>query len=254
MSRLFDDANNEYAEIDSAVVATYPLTMAAWFYTDSIALRQTILAIADKDVADHFHQLIAHGLAAGDPVRYQCQGGGAVVIASTTTGFSANTWHHACAIGRNATDRSVFIDGGSEGTNAQDKTPANLDRTSIGRTGDSTPTFYMSGRIAEAAVWNVDLTDDEVVSLAGGVSPLRVRPESLVAYWPLYGVGSPEPDYIGTYDLTLFSGDSGPVVADHAPVQPPFGFDPGPVGIYTTEVPVVRIPRHPAAYNALAIY
>ena len=44
---------------------------------------------------------------------------------------------------------------------------------------------YCDGSLAEAAIWNAALSDAEVAALATGVSPLLVRPGSLVFYAPL---------------------------------------------------------------------
>ena len=79
----------------------------------------------------------------------------------------------------------------------------------------------MNGRLAEIAIWNAALTDDEVLSLSKGVSPLRVDPQNLVAYWPLYGNGSPEPNYVrNSTDLALTLINAPPQI-DHAPVMAP---------------------------------
>jgi len=250
MSRLFDDANNEYLEIGSIIVDEFPLTLAAWIYSNDATTCQSVISISASIAADFF-RLSLRGDIEGDPVRFECKNGG-YDSATSTAGYSVNTWHHVCGIETNATSRAVFLDGGNKGVNANAGVPAGLDTTSIGRLllGAGDTNERISGRIAEAAIWNVALTDDEVTAQAGGVSPTRIRPESLVAYWPLYGVGSPEPDYRGTYNLTLVNG---PIQADHAPVQPPFGFDIG--WIRPTAVPAVaRIPRPPAAYNTLAVY
>ena len=178
--------------------------------------------ICDKDVANEYYALIVRGSAGGDPVTLARVAGAATDLCDTTSGYSANAWHHACGVVRTNQDVSVYIDGGSKGNSIANRSPANLDRTCIGYSGDSAPGDYMSGRIAEVAAWNVALTDDEVAALAGGVPPPRMRPESLVAYWPLAGIGSPEPDYRGVYDMTLFNA---PTTADHAPVGPMFGYD-----------------------------
>lgn len=45
--------------------------------------------------------------------------------------------------------------------------------------------FWVNGRLAEAAIWSVALTQDERRSLAAGFPPRRVRPQSLVFYAPL---------------------------------------------------------------------
>jgi hypothetical protein len=77
----------------------------------------------------------------------------------------------------------------------------------------------MNGRIAEAGIWNVALSDREVAALASGVHPARMRPDALVAYWPLWGDDSPELDWHpsgGTrYPMTL---TGTPTKANHAPI------------------------------------
>jgi hypothetical protein len=42
-----------------------------------------------------------------------------------------------------------------------------------------------TGRVAEVAVWSVELTADEVTSLIRGFKPTRIRPQSLLLYAPL---------------------------------------------------------------------
>jgi len=114
--------------------------------------------------------------------------------AQTTTNASQDTWHHLCGVFAASDDRTAYLDGGNKGTDATDLSPDYVDLTAIGAFKDNTPGEYCSGRIAEAAIWNVALTDAEVAILADGFSPLLVRPASLVAYWPLIGRYSPEID------------------------------------------------------------
>jgi hypothetical protein len=49
--------------------------------------------------------------------------------------------------------------------------------------------------------------------LAAGFSPLFVRPQSLVAYWPL--IRDNDNDIVGGYDMTAYNT---PTVAAHPPV------------------------------------
>ena len=66
------------------------------------------------------------------------------------------------------------------------------------RVAASAAGLFWPGRIAEFAVWNVTLGDDEIASLAAGAKPIRVRPGSLQVYVPLPGEASPEVNFIGT--------------------------------------------------------
>lgn len=49
--------------------------------------------------------------------------------------------------------------------------------------------------IAEVALWSMALSDADVLALSRGLSPLRMHPEALVAYWPLLGRNSPENNF-----------------------------------------------------------
>ena len=78
----------------------------------------------------------------------------------------------------------------------------------------------MDGRIAEAAIWNVELTDAEVAILGKGFSPPFIRPESLVFYAPL--IRDEDDDRVGGLSLTAYNT---PTIASHPPIiypAPPF--------------------------------
>jgi hypothetical protein len=58
--------------------------------------------------------------------------------------------------------------------------------------------------MAEIALWSADLTDDEHTALSKGVSPTLIRPQSLVAYWPLFANDATEIDrWKSGFDLTV---------------------------------------------------
>jgi len=114
-------------------------------------------------------------------------------------------------VGASATDRAVYIDGGSKGTNATSNTPSGLASTRLGKDHDNNNA--LDGRIGEGAIWNVALTDAEVARLAKGIHPFKVRPANIVAYWPLWGRNSPEPDCVGGFNLTV----TGATQAAHPP-------------------------------------
>lgn len=220
MARLFDDAQNEYLEVTAAVVSTVPFTMACWFWSDSIALDQTLTSIADTAGTSNYFRMVAAGGVGGDPIRAQCADG-TTRTAQTSTGWSVNKWYHACSVFAAADDRRVYLDGGGKGTDANSATPAGLDVTTLGILKRSTLIHYHSGRIALATIWGAALTDGEVASLAAGWHPTVIRPDALVACWPLGGFdtnetdGGTAPDIWGGYDLTAFSDTTGPGIANH---------------------------------------
>ena len=238
MARLFDDGSSQYLRIDSAVLVAEPLTMAYWFNTNAGALGNAQRMIG-----------ISHGAAIGGRSKWaiHIRANAAGIIAQKTdsvavsgnaisTGsVSTNTWMHAAGVFTNDTSRAVYLNG-SEDTNATDiSTDFTADTTAIGAyyTADAGEDF-LSGMEAEVGIWNVALTQAEINVLKTGFSPLAVRPQSLVSYWPVIGRTSPEIDIVGGYDMTLING---PTVADHPPMM--YLVSPMIVYVPTADVSVV---------------
>lgn len=217
MARLFTAANFEYLSIDSPAGIPEPFTMACWFRMNDVTANHALMWVGDKDVANHEHFLMAEGNRAGDPIRASSRDSGGFPNARTSTGYSADTWHHAAGVWAATNDRAAFLDGGGKGTNATNVTVNGEDRTALGRRADSTPSGHADGRIAEAAIWSVALTDQEIAALASGVSPRHMRPGSLAGYWPLFAFTGNAPDFSGN-DLTLVDNNT-VTTADHAPVS-----------------------------------
>ena len=213
MARDFIPGSTQSMDVDSTPVTAAPFTIAAWIQSDH-NFESTIFFVGDKDVAAHYWFLSLVDAGAGeDLLSFGAAAGGAEVTAEVTASFTDDGWHHVCGVETSATSRAAYLDGANKGTNATSREPAGADRISIGRKGDSTPTAYMDGFIAEVAVWNVALSDADVALLAKTTSPFLVVPQSLVFYAPLIGRYSPEIDIRGGANLTLSA--SAPAVAAH---------------------------------------
>lgn len=233
MARTFDANTANNLSVDVAAVTAAPLTMACWFIADDVTTLRNLMWVGDKDVTNAYFALSVRGDVANDPIEARTRSSATSAAAQTSTGYSAATWHHACGVWAGAADRKVYLDGAGEGTNTTSVTPAGIDRTTIGLYGASTPANPFDGRIAEAAIWNVALTANERLMLAAGVSPLRVRAASLIAYYPI-GRGSPEPNLAkGTITLNLTVNGT-LAIGDHAPVAPMFALLEGWLGAFTT--------------------
>ena len=138
--------------------------------------------------------------------------------ATTTAADSTGVWHHACAVFASSTSRSIYLDGTNKITNTTSITPSSGSITGT-RIGDSDADCF-DGDLAEVAIWNAALSDAEVASLfvsnGVGVYPTDVKVANLVAYWPVLGSSSPEPDDVGSNDLTLFNS---PASSTHLTMQ-----------------------------------
>ena len=228
MSRLFDDASNEYLYVNQAVITAYPIGMACWYKLDAHHTSgATFMWCGDKDVADYF---IALGsLTAGNLLRAASNkyGAAAVKYAVTSTNYTLNTWEHAAAIFLGVSERHAYINGGNKGSDTGTVgAMANHDRVGIGSSRDSSPGAYVSGEIAEAAIWDLtnwgvnDATretnfEKAIASMAKGYTPAHF-PLGLKAYWPLVRSLN---DKVGGYNLTA----SGTIVSAHPRVIMPHG-------------------------------
>jgi len=201
MPRLFDDASTEFMEKDVAPVTAAPFSMLCWVRSDAASTLQGLMFLGDKDtVNDHWYL----SLHSNSRARLTASGGGSPNRAQSSTNWTANTWHHITGYEESTTSRAVFVDAGGKGTNTASEVVENSDRISIGRLGDSTPSNYMSGDIADALLLNVVPTDAEVTSIFGGFLPRRIRPKNVKGYWPIHGMNSPETDWsFEGNDLTL---------------------------------------------------
>lgn len=223
MARLLDDAATEYLNIDQSPIVSYPFVIACRFNSDIINTYQTLISIVDKDV--YPGSMYSLSLSNDTKVWVRAYKDPAYGNAKTSTTYSVNTWHHACAIFASATDRRVLLDNGGKVTNATNVTPVNLDRTTIGYDRRPTSWYPMSGMIAEAAIWDLSVWPGAtgadkannferiIGSLANGDTP-NTYPLGLVAYWDLIRSLN---DKFGGYNLTA----NGTVVAAHPRIIQP---------------------------------
>ena len=215
MARLFDDANNEYLATSSTPITAAPFTISAWAYPDANNIYICAVSIGNSGSTKDMWYLDIRDV--NDAARFvSLDNSGAEAI--TTNFTTVNAWNHLLARETSSSDHSCMLNGDTAniGTSALVKTPDDADNIKIGVIADSTPSEYFSGRIAEVAIWDVSLTDAEGVMLSKGVSPLQVRPESLVFYAPLYA--DEDIDLVGGLALTP---TGSPLTADHPPVYLP---------------------------------
>lgn len=216
MARSFSGSNS--LSIASALRSAAPVTMACWFYTNDTFNVGTLLAIDSGNTNNAFQlrSWLNGPLQVVQAVAVESSSSNA----ATSTTAATNTWSHACGVWASATDRRAFLNGGNRGQgDVGSYAPSGLTTTRIGRIA---ATEGFTGLIAEAAIWNVALTDDEVAALYNngiGLCPTMVRPDALVAYWPLLQTDG-DIDWWGQNNLTA---NGSPTYADHPPVIYPSG-------------------------------
>lgn len=206
MARSFN-GTSDYIEHATAVVTVEPMTFACWFNANNFTAINSLISIGSVTSNDRWNLRTASTTGAVTAFAASETSGSATSTSNPTTG----SWHHACAVFASETDRRVFLNGGSKGTNATSVAAVNPDVTTIGaRYASAVRGAFWPGLMAEPVIWNVALTDAEVLLLPL-YAPSLIRPESLKAYWPFLGRYSPEIDVRGGFNGTV----TGATVADH---------------------------------------
>lgn len=197
MSRLFDDAQSEYLKIDQVVLASMPCAYVCWFNADAFVLNHVLMIQCDKDANVDTQIMYINKTNGTFQLRAYQESGVSGGSALSSLALSTSTWHHACAIFASATDRRILTDGANKGTNSTNIAPANLDRTAIGYWATSSPNYYMSGRIAEVAIYDLsgypgatgsdkaDYFEANVLPDLAAAEPPSSYSTGLEAYWSL---------------------------------------------------------------------
>jgi len=202
VARLFDDANSEYISASISDVSM-PITMGAWAKHDG-NVSGLILGLlnAGADTDRFWLEMLWSGIMLSTAV---------VTDNVPTTHKSAaqlvtsGVWSHQLGVFKNLSSRTGYLNGvaSAEHTATLNNDPI-VNEVVIGRNNKATPNEYLSGSVAEAAIWDVELTQAEIDILVAGYSPLFVHPQNLIFYAPL--VASPSRDtnndVIGGLDLT----------------------------------------------------
>lgn len=193
MARDFVDTDSgQFLSVENAPAISYPVTLAGWARnlnpsSDSCG----VLTITDISSGFEGFALLAIPAVATFSVQAMSSSASADDwAASGTVAHVSDQWHHCAAIFASSTSRFAYVDGGQkiEQTDSNTPTLANFDTYTIGRRRNATHfAVLMQGGIAEVGLWDVSLSDEEIASLAAGMTPLMVRPQSLLGYWPLSG-------------------------------------------------------------------
>jgi hypothetical protein len=225
MARQYSRASSQYSTVASAVVSAMPFTVSARFYPTTLAAASgEFYSIVTIAAAGENAMLIVGEDASAFKIRAQVSPS----TAPTATGFpwstntlTVNTWHH-CALTASTTNRDVWLNGTKTGNTEVIGNFSTLAETTVGGfKAGATNVHNISGRVAEVGIWDVVLTDDELLALSKGVSPLLIRPTSLKAYWPMLDSAAPDVDrWNAGYNLTPVNS---PTMADHPLVFYPAG-------------------------------
>ncbi|MBW2638356.1 MAG: hypothetical protein JRC86_12730 [Deltaproteobacteria bacterium] len=151
--------DNGYFSAATPAVTAWPCTMIAWVKPTTISKILTVANVADSGISTQYISLFLRGDVGGDPV---VAGQSASVYAQAEKdSFVADTWQHVAAKFISTASRFAYLDGveGDENTDST-LTVGSYDSTTVGRTGDSTPTGDFEGSLDEVQIHSADRSAD----------------------------------------------------------------------------------------------
>jgi hypothetical protein len=160
----------------------YPFTLSCWFFP-TVAVGQTDLVLLRGGADAYWLNFNSTTLAAST------WNGSIGTNAQQTSAVTVNRWNQGMA--RFVSDTQRFVQGNGRtgtvnSTNGAQATQV-VNRVTLGQ-ADFAGRFF-TGYMAHVAIWDANLSDSDSASLGRGASPLTIRRQNLVAYWPLVNPG-----------------------------------------------------------------
>lgn len=228
MARSLNGSDQYLRQGESPATGT-PLTLAAWVYPTRSDRYEDFLGLSVSAANNTGWFLQLRGPDGARAAAVACVQG-TFGIAPSDAAFQLDTWQHIAGVFSADDSRRVYLDGQAGQFDSTPLAVSGTDCTTIGaweRLGERIAFF--AGHAAEAAVWNAALGESDIAQLAGGDSPLLVRPANLLAYWPLGGkFGENDLDWAdGLYPLAAYGS---PTWAAHPTIRYPDDEQPSPPG------------------------
>lgn len=218
MARAFVASSSQRLVGTIAARAFHPITLACWYYPTQSTTSQVLMGLCDYSY--QYSQTLRWGAGASAvSAASQDNTGTFTADVAVTPADLTNKWNFACGTFASRSNRSIYT--GLEAdtdTGYSYLTTTDGDRLVISSYVVSAVHYsHFDGYVAHAAMWGAVLTADEVASLYNngiGCDPRSIRPDALIAYWPLLN-NDGDRDWWGQFNLTA---SGSPTYAQHPPV------------------------------------
>ena len=155
------DGSADYADIADLEITAYPFTLAAWFRGTGTGPHEVIIDLADSALnTTNFSIKMKSGSIVSSARSEDAF--------EESTGVSANdgAWHHGVCVFASATSRKLYLDGVfvDEATGSKPLS-SGMNRFSIGRFGDTTPSSNFPGDAALPRFFAAALSGLQVMDL-----------------------------------------------------------------------------------------
>ena len=179
------DGENDYVDINSAVISGTPFTLCTWYNMSASNGGTTPVWVGStaNDTNNYQFEIDSSSL-----IRFHTSGD---TNADYTFSSSLNTWYHVCGVVSGSVKILYF-----NGQNVANGTFANntVNRTAIGRKSTPTPSGYFTGKIDEVRIYDRALSATEIYNLYKGSKATVVNKTNktkitngLVGYWTFDG-------------------------------------------------------------------
>lgn len=172
----------------STPITAVPITMFGRYRFDtalSEGQEAVVLSLTDHDAVQEFTIEVGRngGVDSAIAMAYSGASGGYAISSASPT---INTWENVCGVYSATNSRKVYLNGGSTGTDTTSLTPSGISHIYVGATSSASSIIKpFNGALADLAIWSIALNDSEIAALNKGLSPLLIRPTSLVFYAPI---------------------------------------------------------------------
>lgn len=221
----FSTSNRTYYEAAADASAQGAnITVCAWINAINFSTIQQLFTRDESSSGDRVYQFRT---TTGSKVQFIPFSGGANGSSTSTTSISTGSWAFIAARYDGTTSHTFVNSGGAEGADTTISGNLDSDVTGISlgsRSLWNTPlafSEYSNHRMAEVAEFNRALTDDEMLSLAAGFSPLFFAGD-LVWYASLINHVDPQRSLVSpdTFDVNT----NAPTTFPHPPMIYPYSY------------------------------
>jgi hypothetical protein len=196
MSRVFSSASSEAIRFSSfAEISAYPFSIILWFKAYQTNIYGDVLNYCSAVNNEQYIRVLLFN----NGTFWASIRNGGVEPSIAGGSYSANTWHCVGITYSAANNRELWVDGTSIGTSTTSINFPPINRFSLGRLDRPSPANAFNGETGWCAHWNTSLTDADHKTLAKGVSPLLIKPNSLKVFVPCGNLN-------GETDLDLITG------------------------------------------------
>lgn len=175
-----------YLKYSAALVTAVPFTISAWTKMIAVGSDGIIFDLHATGSASARNTFKLYARGSSSDFRVEAGNGSTNDSAGGPGTISAGNWYHTAGVFTNATTRRCYVDGVVGGAGSSTNlVPSGINEARIGVEGGSAPGKGLNGYVADVAVWDIALSATEIARLAAGANPMTIRPDALVAYWPL---------------------------------------------------------------------